>query len=38
MPRSVINARLANQIVKLPRIAHTINRLVQGADNRHDPA
>jgi hypothetical protein len=38
MPRSVINAGLANQIVKLPRIAHTINRLVQGADNRHDPA
>ena len=37
MPRSVINAGLANEIVKLPRIAHTINRLVQGADNRQDP-
>lgn len=38
MPRSVINAGLANEIVKLPRIAHTINRLVQGADNRQNPS
>ena len=39
MPASVVNAGLANEVVRLSRIASTINRLVQGPvekpDSRH---